>query len=76
MKKTTCKNLKGPCDAEIFGATPEEMGDNSKKHVMEAIAAGDQAHKEAVEKWMKVNQGDQHKWFEEFKNQFDTLEDA
>ena len=37
MKKTTCKDLRGACDAIILGETPEEMGENSKKHVMEMI---------------------------------------
>jgi len=76
MKKTTCRDLKGPCDAEILGATPEEMGENSKKHVMEQVAAGDAAHNEAVKDWMQVSKEDQEKWFEEFKNKFDTFEDA
>ncbi|PIS05356.1 MAG: DUF1059 domain-containing protein [Candidatus Buchananbacteria bacterium CG10_big_fil_rev_8_21_14_0_10_42_9] len=76
MKKTTCQNLKGACDAEITGTTPEEMGENSKKHAMELVQAGDAAHKTAMEEMMKLSQEEQHKWYEEFKTNFDSLPDA
>ena len=76
MKKTTCKDLQGPCDAEIVGETPEAMGENSKKHVMEIMQKGDAAHKEAVERWMQVPKEEQMKWHEEFKNNFENLPDA
>ena len=76
MKKTTCRDLKGACDAELIGNTPEEMGENSKKHVMEMIQSGDDAHKTAVENMMKLSKEDQMKWYEDFKNGFDALEDV
>ncbi len=34
MKKATCKELRGTCDAEILGETPQEMADNCQKHVL------------------------------------------
>ncbi len=37
MKETTCRDLRGACDTEIQGATAEEMGENSKQHVMEMM---------------------------------------
>jgi len=76
MKKTTCRALAGACDFEITGATPEEMGENSKKHAMEAVAAGDQGHIDAMEKMRNMSPEDQQKWFEDFKSSFDTLEEV
>ncbi|MEK9167123.1 MAG: DUF1059 domain-containing protein [Patescibacteria group bacterium] len=76
MKKTTCRELRGACDAEITGETAEEMGENSKKHVMEMIQAGDPDHQAAMEDMMKLGQADQMAWYEGFKNSFDSLPDA
>lgn len=76
MKKTTCKNLAGACDFEVQGETPEEMGEASKKHAMEMIQSGDEAHKEAAQKMMTMSKEDQQKWYEGFKNSFDSLQDA
>lgn len=76
VKKTTCRDLQGPCDAQITGVTPEEMGENGKKHVMEQVVAGDAAHNEAVKNWMQMNKEEQEKWYADFKAKFDTFEDA
>ena len=74
MKTMTCKQLYGPCDAPIHGATAEEMMENSKKHAMEMVAKGDKVHIDAMEKMKK-----QHKdmkpeavklWMEKFQNDF------
>ncbi len=76
MKKTTCRDLRGACDAEITAETAEQMGENCKQHVLQEIQEGDTAHKEAVEKWMQVPKEEQEKWFEDFKADFDSLADA
>ncbi|MEK7602903.1 MAG: DUF1059 domain-containing protein [Patescibacteria group bacterium] len=76
MKQFTCQELKGCCSAIITGSTPEEMGDNSKRHVMEMMQAGDQAHKEAVELMMKMPPEEFNKWFDDFKQKFNSLPDA
>ena len=76
MKKTTCRDLRGACDAEIVGATPEEMGDNCKAHVMDMLQAGDEAHTAAVEDMKELAPEDQKKWYEEFVSRFDGLPDA
>ena len=76
MKKTTCKDLKGVCGTIITGRTPEEMGENSRKHVMEMISAGDQAHIEAAEKMKSMDKTEFSAWYENFKNSFDSLSDA
>jgi len=45
----TCKQLYGPCDAQIHGETAEEMMKNSKQHAMEMVANGDEDHIRAME---------------------------
>ena len=76
MKKTTCRDLRGACDTEIHGKTPEEMGEKCKKHVMEMIWSGDEGHKATVEEMKQLSNEEQKKWYEEFKNSFDSLQDA
>ncbi len=76
MKKTTCRNLRGACDAEIQGETPEEMGEKCKQHVMEMLQAGDEGHKAAVESMQQLSKEEQEKWYEDFKKGFDSLQDA
>ena len=76
MKKTTCRDLRGTCDAEIRGETPEEMSEKCKQHVMEMIQSGDEGHKAAVEKMKQLSKEEQEKWYEDFKNSFESLQDA
>ena len=76
MKKTTCRNLRGACDAEILGETAEEMGENCKQHVMEMMQSADEDHKAAVESMMQLSKEDQEKWFEDFKSSFGSLPEA
>jgi hypothetical protein len=76
MKQTTCRNLQGACDSIITGETPEEMGQHSKQHVMEKVRAGDQEHKAAIDSMMMLSREEQQKWYEDFKQGFDSLPDA
>ena len=75
MKITTCKNLGGACDEVLKGETVGEMGQNSKNHVMQKILAGDEAHKKAMEEMMALSPEDQHKWYKDFEDNFDSLQD-
>lgn len=76
MKKTTCRDLRGSCDAEIQGETPEEMAENCKQHVMEMIQSGDEGHKAAVESMQQLSKEEQVQWYEGFKKGFNALPDA
>lgn len=76
MKKTTCRDLKGACDTEITGETPEEMGGNSRKHVMEMVQNGDTDHIQAMEDMKKLSPEAQQKWYEEFRQRFTSFPDA
>jgi hypothetical protein len=40
MKKATCRDMRGACDAEFQGETAEEMGANCRQHVMEMRSQG------------------------------------
>ncbi len=74
MKTMTCKQLYGPCDAFIKGATAEEMIENSQKHGMEMAAKGDAEHIAVMEK-MKEGMTDPEavkQWMEKFQNEFNA----
>lgn len=76
MKTMTCKQLYGPCDVLITGASSQEMMENSKKHAMEMIAKGDKVHIEAMEA-MKTQHANMEpeavkQWMEKFQNEFDA----
>ncbi len=75
MKTMTCKDLAGACDAEFHAETFDEMAELSKKHGMEMLEQGDQAHIEAMEK-MKELMGDPEamkEWFETVQKMFASL---
>ncbi len=76
MKKATCKDLRGACDFVVTGETAEEMGENCKKHAMEMMQKGDEAHIAAGKAMMEMSQEERHAWYEEFKAGFGDLEDA
>ena len=75
MKTRTCKDLAGACDTEFHAETFDEMAEMSKKHGMEMLEKGDQAHLEAMEN-MKELMGDPEAmkdWFESVQKMFDSL---
>ena len=76
MKKATCKQLAGACDEVITGNTPEEMGEKSRAHAMKMVESGDEAHKVAMDEMMKMSPEEQQKWYQDFVNNFDNLEDV
>jgi len=77
MKKMTCREMGGSCDAVIEGNTAEEMALNGGKHLTE-MSEKDAGHKRDKEV-MDASQNDpKHiaKWMAEFKTKFDSLPDA
>jgi len=76
MRQATCKELRGVCDQVITGETPEIMAENGKSHVMDMLSDGDKAHQGAVASMQSLSREDQEKWYENFKNSFDSLPDA
>ena len=75
MKTMRCRDLAGACDTEFHAETFDQMAELSKKHGMEMLEQGDQAHIEAIEK-MKELMSDPEamkEWFETVQKMFDIL---
>ena len=76
MKTMTCKQLYGPCDTLIHGATAEEMMENSKIHAMDMVAKGDILHIDAMtamkRQHMDMNPDAVKQFMEKFQNDFDA----
>jgi hypothetical protein len=76
MKKATCKAMRGACDQEFKGETPEEMGGKCREHVMQMVQGGDANYKAALDSMMAQSKKDQEKWYNEFRAGFASLQDA
>ena len=76
MKKLTCRDLGGPCGAEIAGESFEEIGQKSREHVMEQIKKGDEAHISAANKMKSATPEQQKALMAEFKRKFDEAPDV
>jgi hypothetical protein len=48
MKTMTCKQLGGPCDHRLQGATADEVIKAQDRHLKEIVAGGDGAHVDAL----------------------------
>lgn len=49
MTTMTCRQLGGPCDLELSGATADEVIKAQDRHLREAVRRGDVAHAPAHE---------------------------
>ncbi len=47
MKTMTCRQMGGPCDAAFRGETADEVIKSQDKHLREAVAGGDEIHRDA-----------------------------
>jgi len=74
MKKLPCSELGGSCDEMISGETFQEMGENSKKHVMALMEKGDTSHNEAMEKMKGMSEEDRNAWMRDTQKKFDEAE--
>jgi ABC-type transporter MlaC component len=71
MKKLTCRDLGGPCDAELVGESFEEIGKKSRDHVMEQMQKGDKAHLSAANNMRTATPEQQQAMMAEFKKKFE-----
>ena len=71
MKKLTCRDLGGPCDAEFTGDSIDEIGKKSREHVMEQMQKGDKAHLSAANNMRSATPEQQKAMMAEFKRKFD-----
>ena len=77
MKSMTCKDVGGPCDSAIMGATADEIVQGGMVH-LETMKDKDDAHKAAYDmmKGAETNPEAGKKWFEEFTAKFAALPDV
>ncbi len=48
MKAMTCKQLGGPCDFALQGATADEIIKAQDRHLKETVSRGDETHRSAL----------------------------
>lgn len=70
MKKLTCKELGGPCGAEIVGESFAEIGQKCREHVMEQIQNGDAAHIAAATHMRNASPEEQQSMMAEFERRY------
>jgi len=73
MKKFTCKEMGGPCDAEFSGDTAQAVADQGGKHIMDST---DDAHKPMKDQMAASSEEDKTKWMADFQQKFDAKPDA
>jgi len=76
MKKLKCRDLGGPCDAEIVGNSFQEMGNNARTHVMEKIKSDDAAHEAAADKMRNASPEQQKSMMAEYEKKFNEAPSA
>lgn len=78
MKTMTCRQLDGPCGAELHGDTADDVIKLQNRHLREAVRAGDVAHEPAHEamkaRWRHPVRG--MGWYRRMKNAFADLPDS
>ena len=70
MKRLSCRDLGGPCEAEFAADTFEEIGKKSHEHVMEQMQKGDEAHLSAANSMRSATPEQQKAMMAKFKQKF------
>ena len=76
MKKLTCKDLGGVCNAVISGDSFAEMGKNARAHGIAMCNNGDASHLLARDKMEKATDEQQAAWMVEFQKKFNDAPNA
>ncbi len=75
MKTMTCRQLGGACDLPLHGESADEVIKAQDKHLKEVVAAGDDAHKSALNdmkgRWKNPVKG--MGWYKNTKRAFAAL---
>ncbi len=75
MKTMTCKDMGGPCDLRLTGATADEVIKAQDAHLKAAVAGGDDAHEAALAsmkgRWKNPISG--MGWYRKVKKDFAAL---
>ena len=74
-KTMTCKQLGGPCDLAISGASADDVIQAQDRHLKDAVAGGDGAHEPALSdmkgRWKRPIAG--MGWYRKVKKDFAAL---
>jgi hypothetical protein len=78
MKTMTCKQLGGACNKEFKGETFEQIAQQSQKHGMEMMQAGDKAHMDAMSEMRKLMSSPEamKDWMESKRKEFQSLPES
>jgi hypothetical protein len=75
MKTMTCRQLGGPCDLPLRGATADEVIKLQDSHLRSAVVDGDHAHENALAqmkgRWKHPIRG--MGWYRDVKRDFAAL---
>jgi predicted small metal-binding protein len=71
MKRLTCRDLGGPCDAEFTADSFDEIGRKSREHVMDQMQKGDKAHLAAANNMRSATPEQQKAMMAGFKRKFE-----
>jgi predicted small metal-binding protein len=75
MKTMTCQQLGGPCELALRGNSADEVIKAQDKHLRDAVANGDEAHRPALDdmkgRWKHPIQG--MGWYRSTKRTFAGL---
>lgn len=75
MKTMTCRQLGGPCDLPLNGATGDEVIKAQDRHLNEIVASGDAEHADALRemkgRWKNPIAG--MGWYRKVKREFKAL---
>ncbi|HUR50835.1 MAG TPA: hypothetical protein VMZ11_01805 [Mycobacteriales bacterium] len=78
MKAMTCKQLGGPCDVALEGASADEVIKAQDQHLKDAVAAGDATHEDALKamkgRWKRPVSG--MAWYKQVKRDYAALPEA
>jgi predicted small metal-binding protein len=78
MKTMTCQQLGGPCELALHGNSADEVIKAQDKHLKDAVAAGDEAHRPALDemkgRWKHPISG--MGWYRSTKKAFAALADG
>jgi hypothetical protein len=75
MKAMTCRQLGGPCQFELRGATADAVIKAQDRHLQEMVAGGDGTHASALKdmkgRWKRPISG--MSWYRQVKRDFAAL---
>jgi hypothetical protein len=77
MKTMTCRQMGGPCDFAIKGASADDVIKAGEQHIKDMVAKGDESHKKAAQMMedMRKNPSSGMEWYQKTLSDFAALPD-